>query len=66
MKGIMIFAAVMAASITPAMAVDMEMEEMRRDMEWNRMMMENRLRKQEQQLRNLEFQQLLNYHDSVF
>ena len=66
MKGIMIFAAVMAASITPAMAVDMEMEKMRRDMEWNRMMMENRLRKQEQQLRNLEFQQLLNYHDSVF
>ena len=66
MKSIMIFAAVMAASITPAMAVDMEMEKMRRDMEWNRMMMENRLRKQEQQLRNLEFQQLLNYHDSVF
>ena len=66
MKGIMIFAAVMAASITPAMAVDMEMEKMRRDMEWNRMRMENRLRKQEQKLRNLEFQQLLNYHDSVF
>ena len=66
MKGIMIFAAVMASSITPAMAVDMEMEKMRRDMEWNRMMMENRLRKQEQQLRNLEIQQLLDYHDSVF
>ena len=53
MKSIMIFAAVVAASITPAMAWDTKSDQIEREMFYQEQEMRERLHRQEQQLRNL-------------
>ena len=58
MKSIMIFAAVMAASITPAMAWDTRSEQMERELFYQQEEMRERMHRQEQQLRNLQLQQM--------
>ena len=57
MKSIMIFAAVMAASITPAMAWDTKSDQIEREMFYQQQETKERLHRQEQQLRNLQLQQ---------
>lgn len=65
MKSIMIFAAVITASITPVMALDIDynntegkMRQMEREMFYQQQEMRERMHQQGQQLRNLQLQQM--------
>ena len=57
MKSTIIFAAVVAASITPAMAWDTRSDQIERELFYQQEETRERLHRQEQQLRNLELQQ---------
>ena len=57
MKSTIIFAVVVAASITPTMAWDTRSDQIERELFYQQEETRERLHRQEQQLRNLELQQ---------